>query len=71
MTDDELKTILTNNIEKDQKEQYINGLIAGWRACAITLNKRCISLTSAKAIKEILKEAANKEYTPYLTENSD
>ena len=71
MTDDELKTILTNNITKDLRKQYINGLMAGWKACAIALNKQCSSLTSAKTIKEILKEAASKEYTPYLTENSD
>ena len=62
LVDDKLKEILAKTLEKDFKDQYIRGMIQGWKACAKVLYKKCSTLTSAKAIKDELKAEANKEY---------
>lgn len=70
MDDKELKELLNDKIAKDYQKFFIKGTMAGWQSCAKTLYKKCSGLTSAKAIKEVLKEEADR-IIDYDKENSD
>ena len=70
MEDKELKELLNDKIAKDYQRFFIKGTMAGWQSCAKTLHKKCSGLTSAKAIKEVLKEEVDKTID-YDKENSD
>ena len=70
MEDKELKELLNDKIAKDYQRFFIKGTMAGWQSCAKTLYKKCSGLTSAKAIKEVLKEEVDKTID-YDKENSD
>lgn len=69
MEDKELKDLL-DKIAKDYQKFFIKGIMTGWKSCAKTLYKKCSGLTSAKAIKEALKEEADR-IVDYDKENSD
>lgn len=68
MEDKELEEIISKAVTADLKEQFIKGMIVGWKSCAKSLYKKSLPLTSAKAIKEMLKMAFN---SINLEENSD
>ena len=62
MEEDKLKEIIATAIEPKLKEQFTLGLMAGWSACAESLYKQASTMTSAKDIKSMLKEEANKRH---------
>lgn len=70
MDDKDLKELLNDKIAKDYQRFFIKGIMTGWQSCAKTLYKKCSGLTSAKAIKEALKEEADR-IVGYDKENSD
>lgn len=67
---EDLKNIVSQAIEPRLKEQFINGVMAGWTACAQSLYKQISSLTSAKEIKKIIKKEADKVHIRTM-EDSD
>lgn len=69
MDDKELKELLNDKIAKDYQRFFIKGTMAGWQSCAKTLYKKCNGLTSAKAIKEVLKEEADRIIDYDITDN--
>ena len=81
MSDDKLKEIIAESIEGKLKEHFNRGLMTGWDACIYEISKQIAPLTSAKAIKDLIKakvgEADNrmdrmKEMsTPVDNENED
>lgn len=63
MADDKkLYDIVKDEIEGRLKDSFNRGLMTGWDACLLTIYKQVNVLTSAKAIKTLLKckvDAAN------------
>lgn len=55
MPDDKLKEIIAESIEGKLKEHFNRGLMTGWDACIYEINKQIVPLTSAKAIKDLIK----------------
>ena len=55
MSDDKLKEIIAESIEGKLKEHFNRGLMTGWDACIYEIDKLTSGLTSAKAIKEVIK----------------
>lgn len=52
---DELQEILKSHLEPKFREFFNQGLMAGHDACLYELNKQIAPMTSAKAIKDLLK----------------
>ena len=52
----ELKELLTKAIEPKMKEQFNMGLMAGWNACCMAIEAQIRGMTSAKQIKQFLKQ---------------
>ena len=69
MEDKELQQIISRAVAKDYHIFFVKGTIAGWQSCAKTLYRKCNNLTSAKAIKEILKKEANRNINYDITYN--
>ena len=55
MSDNELYDILKAGLEPKFQSYFTQGLMAGWDACIYEIDKLTIGLTSAKAIKEVIK----------------
>ena len=55
MSDDKLKEIIAESIEGKLKEHFNRGLMTGWDACIYEISKQIAPLTSAKAIKDLIK----------------
>ena len=55
MSDDKLKEISDDSIEGKLKEYFTRGLMTGWDACIYEISKQIAPLTSAKAIKDLIK----------------
>lgn len=55
MSDNELHDILKAELEPKFQSYFTQGLMVGWDACIYEIDKLTSSLTSAKAIKEIIK----------------
>lgn len=55
MSDDKLKEIIAESIEEKLKEHFNRGLMTGWDSCIYEISKQISSLTSAKAIKDLIK----------------
>ena len=55
MSEEELQQVLRDNIESKFKEHFNRGLMAGWDACIYELSKQIAHMTSAKAIKDLIK----------------
>lgn len=55
MSDNELHDILKAELEPKFQSYFTQGLMAGWDACIYEIDKLTSGLTSAKAIKEIIK----------------
>ena len=62
MEDKELKEIVAKAIEPKLKEQFLNGMLAGWTACAESLYKQATSMSKAKDIKSMLKAEVDKRH---------
>ena len=55
MSDNELKDILKKELEPKFQSYFTQGLMTGWDACIYEIDKSISNLTSAKAIKELIK----------------
>lgn len=55
MSDDKLKEIIAESIGEKLKEHFNRGLMTGWDACIYEISKQIAPLTSAKAIKDLIK----------------
>ena len=55
MSDNELYDILKEELEPKFQSYFTQGLMTGWDACIYEIDKLTIGLTSAKAIKEVIK----------------
>ena len=55
MSDSELYDILKAELEPKFQSYFTQGLMAGWDACIYEIDKLTSGLTSAKAIKEVVK----------------
>ena len=58
MDEEKFKEVLTEEIKKRLDEQFMRGLVGGFNAACESIYNQCKNLTSAKAIKEVLR----KEY---------
>ena len=55
MSDSELHDILKAELKPKFQSYFNQGLMAGWDACIYAIDKLTSGLTSAKAIKEVIK----------------
>ena len=55
MSDNELNDILKAELEPKFQRYFNQGLMTGWDACIYEIDKLTSSLTSAKAIREVIK----------------
>ena len=55
MSDSELNDILKAELEPKFQSYFNQGLMAGWDSCIYQIDKLTSGLTSAKAIKEVIK----------------
>ena len=55
MSDRELHDVLKAELEPKFQSYFTQGLMAGWDACIYEIDKLTNNLTSAKAIKEVIK----------------
>lgn len=55
MSNNELYDILKAELEPKFQSYFTQGLMAGWDACIYEIDKLTSGLTSAKAIKEVIK----------------
>lgn len=55
MSDSELYDILKAELEPKFQSYFTQGLMAGWDACIYEIDKLTSGLTSAKAIREVIK----------------
>lgn len=55
MSNEELHDFLKENLEVKFKEWFDKGLMAGWNACIYSIDKQIANITSAKAIKALIK----------------
>ena len=55
MSDNELYDILKAELEPKFHSYFTQGLMAGWDACIYEIDKLTSGLTSAKAIKDVIK----------------
>lgn len=56
MSDNELHDILKAELEPKFQSYFNQGLMAGWDSCIYTIDKLTSGLTSAKAIREVIKQ---------------
>lgn len=55
MSDNELYDILKAELEPKFQSYFTQGLMVGWDACIYEIDKLTSGLTSAKAIREVIK----------------
>lgn len=55
MSDNELHDLLKAELEPKFQSYFNQGLMTGWDACIYEINKLTSGLTSAKAIREVIK----------------
>lgn len=68
--ENDIKKIVQKAIEPKLQEQFYNGMMAGWSACAESLYKQACKLNTAKEIKQMLKTEKEKRHIK-TTEDSD
>lgn len=56
MSDNELYDILKAELEPKFQSYFTQGLMTGWDACIYEIDKLTSGLTSAKAIREVIKQ---------------
>ena len=56
MSDNELYDILKAELEPKFQIYFTQGLMTGWDSCIYEIDKLTSGLTSAKAIKEVIKQ---------------
>ena len=55
MSDSELHDVLKAELEPKFQSYFNQGLMTGWDACIYEISKQIAPLTSAKAIKDLIK----------------
>lgn len=60
MSDNELHDVLKAELEPKFQSYFNQGLMTGWDACIYEIDKSISNLTSAKAIKELIKSKVNE-----------
>ena len=55
MSDNELHDVLKAELEPKFQSYFTQGLMTGWDACIYEIDKLTSGLTSAKAIKDLIK----------------
>ena len=60
MSDNELHDVLKAELEPKFQSYFTQGLMTGWDACIYEIDKSISNLTSAKAIKELIKSKVNE-----------
>lgn len=60
MSDSKLHDILKAELEPKFQSYFTQGLMTGWDACIYEIDKAISGLTSAKAIKELIKSKINE-----------
>lgn len=60
MLDSELHDVLKAELEPKFQSYFNQGLMAGWDSCIYAIDKSVSNLTSAKAIKELIKSKVNE-----------
>lgn len=55
MSDSELHDVLRKELEPKFQSYFNQGLMTGWDACIYEIDKLTSGLTSAKAIREVIK----------------
>lgn len=60
MSDNELYDILKAELEPKFQSYFTQGLMVGWDSCIYAIDKSVSNLTSAKAIKELIKSKVNE-----------
>ena len=60
MSDNELHDILKAELEPKFQSYFTQGLMAGWDACIYEIDKLTSGLTSAKAIKDVIKRKVDE-----------
>ena len=60
MSDRELNEILKAELEPKFQSYFNHGLMTGWDACIYEIDKLTSGLTSAKAIKEVIKRKVDE-----------
>ena len=55
MSDNELYDILKKELEPKFQSYFTQGLMTGWDACIYEIDKLTSGLTSAKAIRDVIK----------------
>lgn len=58
MSDNELHDVLKAELEPKFQSYFNQGLMTGWDACIYEIDKLTSGLTSAKAIREVIKRKA-------------
>ena len=56
MSDNELYDILKAELEPKFQSYFNQGLMTGWDACIYEIDKLTSGLTSAKAIRDVIKQ---------------
>ena len=56
MSDNEMHDILKSELEPKFQSYFNQGLMTGWDACIYEIDKLTSGLTSAKAIREVIKQ---------------
>lgn len=60
MSDSKLHDILKAELEPKFQSYFTQGLMTGWDTCIYEIDKAISGLTSAKAIKELIKSKINE-----------
>lgn len=56
MSDNKLHEILKAELESKFQSYFTQGLMTGWDACIYEIDKLTSGLTSAKAIRDVIKQ---------------
>lgn len=60
MSDNELHDVLKAELEPKFQSYFTQGLMTGWDACIYEISKQIAPMTSAKAIKELIKSKVSE-----------
>lgn len=60
MSDSELHDVLKAELEPKFQSYFNQGLMTGWDACIYEISKQIAPMTSAKAIKDLIKSKVNE-----------
>lgn len=60
MSDNELHDVLKAELEPKFQSYFNQGLMTGWDACIYEISKQIAPMTSAKAIKDLIKSKVNE-----------